>query len=61
MTKIAELMTRVKLKQPYGDSKGYLNRGQGNNGAKTINIYDQSGFNKKALIEKVKATKRDEA
>ena len=55
MTKIAELMTRVKLKQPYGESKAYLNKGQGNTGAKTINIYDQSGFNKKALIEKVKA------
>jgi uncharacterized protein YdcH (DUF465 family) len=55
MTKIAELMTRVKLKQPYGEAKGYLNKGQGNNGPKTINIYDQSGFNKKTLIEKVRA------
>jgi hypothetical protein len=55
MTKIAELMTRVKLKQPYGEAKGYLNKGQGNAGPRTINIYDQSGFNKKAMIEKVKA------
>jgi hypothetical protein len=61
MTKIAELMTRVKLKQPYGEAKGYLNKGQGNTGPRTINIYDQSGFNKKAMIEKVKeATEKRE-
>ena len=52
LTKIAELMTRVKLKQPYGEAKGYLNKGQAS-GPKTINIYDQGGFNKKSLIDKV--------
>jgi len=51
LIKTAELMTRVKLKQPYGEAKAYLNKGQ--SGPKTINIYDQGGFNKKTLIEKV--------
>jgi len=57
MTKIAELMTRIKLKQPYGDSKAYLNKWKNGGGSQTINIYDQGGFNKKSLIEKVNESK----
>ena len=59
MGKIAELMTRIKLKQPYGEYKPYLNKGGG--GPDTINIYDQGGFNKKSLIDAIdKAKKKQE-
>jgi len=61
MAKIAELMTRVKLKQPYGESKAYLNKGKDSGGAggNTINIYDQGGINKRALIDTIsKAQKK---
>jgi len=48
MTKIADLMTRVKLKQP-DTYKPYMNKG----GSNTINIYDQSGVNKRALLDSI--------
>jgi hypothetical protein len=63
MTKIAELKTRIKLKQPYGESKGYLNKGQntGGGGTNTINIYDQGGLNKRSLLDTIeKAQKKGE-
>lgn len=52
MAKIAELMTRVKLKQPYGESKAYLNKSK-ESSSNTINIYDQGGINKRALIDTI--------
>ena len=59
MAKIAELMTRVKLKQPYGEGKGYLNKGAGTSG-NTINIYEQGGFNKKEFLDTLnKAAKKE--
>ena len=48
MTKIADLMTRVKLRQP-DTYKPYMNKGDV--GSNTINIYDQSGINKRALLD----------
>lgn len=50
MTKIADLMTRIKLRQP-DTFKPYMNKGS--NGSNTINIYDQGGINKRALLESI--------
>jgi hypothetical protein len=60
MTKIAELKTRIKLKQPYGESKGYLNKGQntGSGGTNTINIYDQGGLNKRSLLDTIEKAQK---
>jgi len=60
MTKVAELMTRVKLKQPYGEGKAYLNKGGNGSGQNTINIYDQGGFNKKSLLDSIDKAKNKE-
>ena len=57
MAKVAELMTRIKLKQPYGESKGYLNKGQ-TSGSNTINIYDQGGLNKRALLDTIEKAQK---
>jgi len=57
MAKVAELMTRIKLKQPYGESKGYLNKGQ-TSGNNTINIYDQGGLNKRALLDTIEKAQK---
>jgi hypothetical protein len=59
MAKIAELMTRVKLKQPYGESKAYLNKGKDTGpSGNTINIYDQGGINKRSLIDTINKAKK---
>lgn len=56
MTKIADLMTRIKLKQPdtyqpwMGKKKESVN---------TINIYDSSGINRKSLLEKIQKEKEE--
>lgn len=52
MSKIADLMTRVKLKQP-DTFQPWMNKNkrESNN---TINIYDSSGINRKTLMEKIK-------
>lgn len=57
MSRIADLMTRIKLKQP-DTFQPYMNKGKetGN----TINIYDASGVNRKALMEKVQKEKQNE-
>jgi hypothetical protein len=57
MIKVAELKTRVKLRQPYGESKAYLNKG-GSSGGNTINIYDQAGMNKRSLIDAINSAKK---
>ena len=54
MTKIADLMTRIKLKQP-DTYKPYMNKpGQGT----TVNIYDQGGVNRRALMESIQKAKK---
>lgn len=53
MSKIADLMTRVKLKQP-DTFPAYLNKNKEGN---TINIYDSSGINRKSLLEKIQKEK----
>lgn len=57
MSRIADLMTRIKLKQP-DTFQPYMNKSKetGN----TINIYDASGINRKALMEKVQKEKQNE-
>lgn len=52
MSKIADLMTRIKLKQP-DTYQPWMNknRKESNN---TINIYDSSGINRKTLMERIK-------
>jgi hypothetical protein len=52
MSKIADLMTRVKLKQP-DTYPPWMNKNkkESNN---TINIYDSSGINRKTLMERIK-------
>lgn len=49
MAKIADLMTRIKLKQP-DTFKPYMKK-EGQPSGNTINIYDTSGLNKRALLE----------
>lgn len=51
MTRIADLMTRIKLKQP-DTFAPWMNNGKKDNGH-TINIYDASGINRKSLMEKI--------
>ena len=59
MAKIADLMTRIKLKQPdtYQPWMG-KNKDKGGN---TINIYDSTGINRKSLMEKIQKGKLDES
>lgn len=52
MSKIADLMTRIKLKQP-DTFQPWMNKNKRESG-NTINIYDSSGINRKTLMEKIK-------
>ena len=58
MSKIADLMTRIKLKQP-ATFKPYMN-GNKKDGDNTINIYDSSGINRKSLMERIQKEKDNE-
>jgi hypothetical protein len=51
MAKIADLMTRVKLRQP-DTFQPWMAKGKDKSG-NTINIYDSSGLNRKSLMEKI--------
>lgn len=57
MSRIADLMTRIKLKQP-DTFPPYMNKSKDT--GNTINIYDASGINRKALMEKVQKEKQNE-
>lgn len=61
MARIADLMTRIKLKQP-DTFQPWMGKGK-DKGGNTINIYDSSGVNRKSLMEKIQKEKRksDEA
>jgi hypothetical protein len=52
MSKIADLMTRIKLKQP-DTYQPWMNKNKKERG-NTINIYDSSGINRKNLMERIK-------
>ena len=54
MSRIADLMTRIKLKQP-DTFPAYLNKNK--ESGNTINIYDSSGVNRKSLMEKIQKEK----
>jgi hypothetical protein len=58
MTRIADLMTRIKLKQP-DTYQPWMGRGKEKSG-NTINIYDASGINRKSLMEQIQKEKREE-
>lgn len=51
MSKVADLMTRIKLKQP-DTYQPWMNKNKKE--TNTINIYDSSGINRKTLMEKIK-------
>jgi len=57
MTRIADLMTRIKLKQPdtYQPWMGKTKDKGGN----TINIYDSSGINRRSLMERIQKEKEE--
>lgn len=55
MSRIADLMTRIKLKQPDTYSP-WMNKNKKESG-NTINIYDSSGINRKSLMEKIQKEK----
>lgn len=57
MAKIADLMTRIKLKQPDTYQPWMGGKKEGGN---TINIYDSSGVNRKSLMERIQKEKREE-
>lgn len=57
MAKIADLMTRIKLKQP-DTYQPWMGKGK-EKGGNTINIYDSSGINRKSLMEKIQKEKRE--
>ena len=57
MAKIADLMTRIKLRQP-DTFQPWMNKGKEKSG-NTINIYDSSGINRKSLMEKIQKEKRN--
>lgn len=59
MAKIADLMTRVKLKQPDTFQPWMANKGK-DKGGNTINIYDSSGMDRKSLMEKIQKGKIDD-
>lgn len=50
MSRVADLMTRIKLKQP-DTFQPWMNKNK--DSGNTINIYDSSGVNRKALMEKI--------
>lgn len=56
MAKIADLMTRVKLKQP-DTFQPWMGKGK-EKGGNTINIYDSSGINRKSLMERIQKEKK---
>ncbi len=56
MSRIADLMTRIKLKQP-DTFQPYMNKKESGN---TINIYDSSGINRKSLLEKIQKENKNE-
>lgn len=58
MTRIADLMTRIKLKQP-DTYQPWMGKGKEKSG-NTINIYDASGINRKSLMEQIQKEKREE-
>ena len=58
MAKIADLMTRIKLRQPDTFSP-WMNKGKEKSG-NTINIYDASGVNRKSLMERIQKEKGNE-
>lgn len=58
MAKIADLMTRVKLKQP-DTFQPWMAKGK-DKGGNTINIYDSSGMDRKSLMEKIQKGKIDD-
>lgn len=55
MTRIADLMTRIKLKQP-DTFQPWMGKGK-EKGGNTINIYDSSGINRKSLMEEIQKEK----
>jgi len=55
MTRIADLMTRIKLKQP-DTFQPWMGKGK-EKGSNTINIYDSSGINRKSLMEEIQKEK----
>jgi hypothetical protein len=57
MTRIADLMTRIKLKQP-DTFQPWMGKGK-EKGGNTINIYDSSGINRKSLMEKIQKERED--
>ena len=57
MTRIADLMTRIKLKQP-DTYQPWMGKGK-DKGGNTINIYDSSGINRKSLMEKIQKEKEE--
>jgi hypothetical protein len=58
MAKIADLMTRIKLRQP-DTFQPWMNKGKDKSG-NTINIYDSSGLNRKSLMERIQKGKLDD-
>ena len=58
MAKIADLMTRVKLKQP-DTFQPWMAKGK-EKGGNTLNIYDSSGMDRKSLMEKIQKGKIDD-
>ena len=58
MTRIADLMTRIKLKQP-DTFQPWMGKGK-DKGGSTINIYDSSGINRKSLMERIQKEKKEE-
>lgn len=58
MARIADLMTRIKLKQP-DTYQPWMGKGK-EKGGNTINIYDSSGINRKSLMEKIQKEKRND-
>lgn len=57
MSRIADLMTRIKLKQPDTYQPWMNKSGKSGN---TINIYDSSGINRKSLMEKIQKEKKEQ-
>ena len=57
MSRIADLMTRIKLKQP-DTFQPWMNKNK--ESGNTINIYDASGINRKSLMEKIQKEKAND-
>lgn len=55
MTRIADLMTRIKLKQP-DTFQPWMSKAR-EKGGNTINIYDSGGINRKSLMEEIQKEK----